>query len=62
MSKFKQLDHVLVIYVSDPVLAHQRVLLSHVADDVWVVMSPDRDIFTLDLRGSSLVLKEKCSS
>ena len=55
MSKFKQLDHVLVIYVSDPVLVHQRVLLSHVADDVWVVMSPDRDIFTLDLRGSSLV-------
>ncbi len=54
MPSYKLLDHVLVRCVADPALWHQRVLLHHVSDQIWVVMTPDRDTFTLDLQGSTL--------
>ena len=46
---------VLVRYAADQSLWHERFRLEWLSGGSWLVVSPDRDRFILDLRGPSLV-------
>ena len=55
MAGWRRLSSVLVRYASDPVLFHQRVLLMHLVGRRWVVCTPDRDVYEMDLSCPPLV-------
>ena len=55
MAEWRRLSSVLVSYASDPVLLHQRVLLMHLVGRRWVVCTPDRDVYEMDLSCPPLV-------
>ena len=48
-TKFRPLGHVLVRFKDDPVLLHHRLLLRQGPGAKWVVATPDRDVWCVDL-------------
>ena len=47
MPVFQPLERLLVRYVRDPRLWHERILLRRVQDNWWMVASPERDVYLL---------------
>ena len=48
-------DQLLALYASDPRLWQHRVVLMRACNNQWVVMSPDRDVFVMDLSGANVL-------
>ena len=47
-------ESVLVRFVDDPVLLHERILLERENGDVWKVATPDREIQQIDFNSDDL--------